>query len=51
LIQGKYFLTSVKTLVSSLKALEVGDCSAIGALENIKVSLIEIKGVIYHPFY
>lgn len=44
LIQGKYFLACVKTLLSSLAVIE-GECAEIGALETVKQQLYNIKNV------
>lgn len=44
-IQGKYFVTCVSTLNSSLKKLDGGECTDIGALANVKQELFAVKKV------
>ncbi|KAJ3149479.1 hypothetical protein HDU89_003843 [Geranomyces variabilis] len=43
LIQGKYYLTAVRLLFSSIRALDDGDCAEIGALELVRQRLYEIR--------
>ncbi|KAJ1564296.1 hypothetical protein HK096_008711, partial [Nowakowskiella sp. JEL0078] len=43
LIQGKFFLTGVRTLISAIKTLESQEFSVIGALDTIRQKLKEIE--------
>ncbi|TPX58983.1 hypothetical protein PhCBS80983_g02766 [Powellomyces hirtus] len=43
LIQGKYYLTAVRLLLSSMRSLDEGECAEIGALELVRQKLHEIR--------
>ncbi|KAJ3037904.1 hypothetical protein HDV00_001248 [Rhizophlyctis rosea] len=43
MIQGKYFLTAVRTLLSAIRTLNGADLMEIGALEGVKERLTEIR--------
>ncbi|TPX72632.1 hypothetical protein SpCBS45565_g00189 [Spizellomyces sp. 'palustris'] len=47
LVQGKYYLTAVRLLVSATRTVEEGECSEIGALEAVKQRLQEMRGTIH----
>ena len=45
LIQRKFYLSCVQSLISSIRIVDGGECGGIGALENIKQELFEIRNV------
>ena len=45
LIQGKFYYSACKTLLSSMRILHGPDCASIGALENIRQRLNDWKTV------
>ncbi|KAJ3011813.1 hypothetical protein HKX48_006633 [Thoreauomyces humboldtii] len=47
LIQGKYYLTAVRLLLSAMRTLAEGECADIGALEAVKQKLQEIRESIH----
>ncbi|KAJ3108836.1 hypothetical protein HDU97_010108 [Phlyctochytrium planicorne] len=46
LIHGKFYLTAVRTLISTLRTLNGGDLCEIGALESIRTKLDDLKNTL-----
>ncbi|KAJ3283609.1 hypothetical protein HK104_010298, partial [Borealophlyctis nickersoniae] len=47
LIQGKFYLTAVRTLLSAIRAATGGDCAEIGALEVTRQKLTELHSTLH----
>ncbi|EGF78900.1 hypothetical protein BATDEDRAFT_26302 [Batrachochytrium dendrobatidis JAM81] len=47
LIDGKYYLTAVKTLVSSIRTLNASDVVDIGAMDTVKEKLAQMSKQVY----